>query len=44
VIVSGMHVDVVNRLLRRGLTDKFRSVPEVEVCEMRGEPAAQSVI
>lgn len=44
VIVSGMHVDVVNRLLRRGLTDKFRSVPDVEVCEMRSEEAAQSVI
>jgi hypothetical protein len=31
VIVSRYHTDIVNRLLRKGLTDIFRAIPQVEV-------------
>ena len=31
VVISRYHDDIVNRLLRKGLTDMFRKIPKVEV-------------
>jgi hypothetical protein len=43
VIVSGMHAEIVNRLEHRGVIDRLRKIPEVEVLEMRSEPAVQTM-
>mgnify|MGYP005850069485 CR=1 FL=1 len=43
VIVSDYHTDIINRLERRGVTDLFRSVPDVavEVLETRATAGAR---
>jgi len=40
VIVSAYHTDIINRLERRGVTDLFRSVPQVAVEVLETRPAA----
>jgi hypothetical protein len=42
IIVSHYHDDIVNRLLRKGITDVFRGLPKIQVLALDTEKETQA--